>query len=120
MLRGRPSSTSRRGSAHRAGTDLGLTFLVLSTRYLPMQYKSMTVRGKLTLAFGSLALAVLLVAALAVSSLLAANDRFIGFVRGINARAQLAEKVRTAVDRRAIAARNLVLELRAGVDAAHE
>jgi methyl-accepting chemotaxis protein-1 (serine sensor receptor) len=74
-----------------------------------MQHKSMTVRGKLTLAFGSLALVVLLVAALAVSSLLAANDRFIGFVRGINARAQLAEKVRTAVDRRAIAARNLVL-----------
>ncbi len=68
-----------------------------------------TVRTKLTAAFGGLAFLVLLTSGLAVKELSDANRVFVGFVDGIDARAQLAEQVRTAVDRRAIAARNLVL-----------
>ena len=70
--------------------------------------KKMTVRGKLTLAFGGLSAIVLLVAGLSVKSLGDANERFVDFVHGINARALETAKVRTAVDRRAIAARDIV------------
>lgn len=69
----------------------------------------MTVQAKLTAAFGTLALLVLLVAGLSLKSLNDANERFSSYVNSINARANLATLVRTAVDRRAIAARNLVL-----------
>ncbi len=68
-----------------------------------------TVKAKLTLAFGVFSLLVLLLAGTAVKSLGDANDRFVNYVDGVNARANLAVQVRTAVDRRAIAARNLVL-----------
>ncbi|MFZ4289291.1 methyl-accepting chemotaxis protein [Variovorax sp. HJSM1_2] len=71
-----------------------------------------TVRAKLTTAFGGLAILVLLTSGLAVRELGNANRMFVGFVDGIQARAELAEQVRTAVDRRAIAARNLVLVTR--------
>ena len=71
--------------------------------------KNMTVRAKLTAAFGILAILVMVVAGLSLKSLADSNDRFSNYVRGINARAMMAESVRTAVDRRAIAVRNLVL-----------
>ncbi len=77
-----------------------------------MKFNNMTVRAKLTAAFGTLALLVLLVAGLSLKSLNDANERFSSYVNGINARANLATHVRTAVDRRAIAARNLVLVTR--------
>jgi methyl-accepting chemotaxis protein-1 (serine sensor receptor) len=44
-----------------------------------------------------------------VNALADANARFVDYVNGVNARADVATRVRTAVDRRAIAARNLVL-----------
>ncbi len=69
----------------------------------------MTVRQKLGLAFGLLAFLVLLVAGLSVRSMGSAHQDFVNFVDGVNARAQLADGVRSAVDERAIAARNLVL-----------
>jgi methyl-accepting chemotaxis protein len=69
----------------------------------------MTVRAKLTLAFGTLALLVLLVSGLSLRALSAADATFANYVEGLSARATLANSVRTAVDRRAIAARNLVL-----------
>ena len=69
-------------------------------------------RGKLCAAFGLLALLVLWVAALALTSLRDTDRAFVGFVDGIDARAALAADVRAAVDRRAIAARNLVLVTR--------
>ena len=68
-----------------------------------------TVRGKLTLAFSALSLLVLLVAGLSLNALSRSNDRFVNYVNGIDARSDLANGVRTAVDRRAIAERNLVL-----------
>ncbi|CAJ0787953.1 hypothetical protein LMG19083_01653 [Ralstonia psammae] len=74
-----------------------------------MGFNNLTVRTKLTLAFGFLAALVLLVSALAVQALSESNERFSKYVNGVNARALLSERVRTAVDRRAIAARNLVL-----------
>ena len=74
-----------------------------------MDVKGMTVRTKLTWAFGVLSALVLAVSMFALHALGDANARFSSFVSGINARAQLAEQVRTAVDRRAIAARNLVV-----------
>lgn len=72
-------------------------------------FQHLTIRAKLTLAFSGLALIVLLVAALALSALSKANERFADFVEGVSSRAATSEHLRTAVDRRAIAARNLVL-----------
>jgi methyl-accepting chemotaxis protein len=70
---------------------------------------NITVRAKLTLAFGGLALLVLLIAGLAIKSLSDANLRYDTYVNGISARANTAHLVREGIDMRAIAARNLVL-----------
>ncbi|MGP1685141.1 MAG: MCP four helix bundle domain-containing protein, partial [Giesbergeria sp.] len=69
---------------------------------------TMTIRGKLALAFGGLAILVLIVTGLSLRSLGAADERLKNFVEGVNARALAAAGVRTAVDRRAIAARDIV------------
>jgi methyl-accepting chemotaxis protein len=74
-----------------------------------MKFHNMTVRAKLSLAFSVLAMLVLLVAGMSLKSLSDVNDRFSSYVRGLNARAMMAGSVRAAVDRRAIAVRNLVL-----------
>ncbi|WP_327205006.1 methyl-accepting chemotaxis protein [Paraburkholderia kururiensis] len=79
-----------------------------------MNFRQMTVRAKLTVTFGLLAALVLLVSGLALRSLGDANERFADYVSGISARAELAEQIRTAVDQRAIAARNLVLVTKPG------
>ncbi|MGC3987380.1 MAG: methyl-accepting chemotaxis protein [Pseudorhodoferax sp.] len=71
--------------------------------------KSLTVRAKLAYSYGGLALLVLATSALALHALSSSNDRFARYVTGINARATVANHVRTAVDERAVAARNLVL-----------
>lgn len=70
---------------------------------------NLTVKAKLTWAFGGLALLVLLIAALSIKSLGDANERFESYVDGVRARADTAHLVREAIDLRAIAARNLVL-----------
>ncbi len=69
----------------------------------------MTIRYKLMLAFGLLVGVVLLVISLAIYLLSEADSRFDNYVNGINARTLMADRVRAAVDMRAIAARNLVL-----------
>jgi len=74
-----------------------------------MNDKGMTVKAKLTLAFGGLALLVLLVAGLSLKSLDDAHQSYVRYVDGISARATMANHVRAAVNQRAIAARNLVL-----------
>jgi len=74
-----------------------------------MNSKNMTVRAKLAAAFGILAILVMVVAGLSLKSLADSNERFSGYVHGINARAMMGASIRTAVDRRAIAVRNLVL-----------
>ncbi len=72
-------------------------------------FANMSVRGKLATAFGALAFLVLIVAGLSLKSLNDANDRFSAYINGVNARVNRTAHLRTAVDRRAIAARNLVL-----------
>ncbi|WP_454862615.1 methyl-accepting chemotaxis protein [Paraburkholderia fungorum] len=74
-----------------------------------MNFNQLSVKAKLTGAFGMLAAIVLVVSGLSLKSLNDANNRFAGYVSGINARADAAEAVRTAVDDRAMAVRNLVL-----------
>jgi len=74
-----------------------------------MSTHTMTVRAKLTIAFGGLTVLIAMVAGLALKALDDSNQNFDGYVQGVNARANMAESVRAAVDRRAIAARNLVL-----------
>lgn len=74
-----------------------------------MNWNRLTVKTKLTGAFTVLALIVLVVSALSLEALNEANDRFSGYIKGINARADAAQAVRTAVDDRAMAVRNLVL-----------
>lgn len=74
-----------------------------------MNFQGMRVKTKLAIGFGMLTAALLIVAALSIEALHESNQRFTSFVEGINARASLAASVRTAVDRRAISARNLVL-----------
>ena len=74
-----------------------------------MNSKDLSVKAKLSAAFGLLATVVLIVSGISLKQLNDANDRFSDFVSGIDARAQMAESVRAAVDDRAIAVRNLVL-----------
>jgi methyl-accepting chemotaxis protein len=71
--------------------------------------KNLTVRAKLTWAFGALSLMVLLVSVLAMTSLNAAHNDFVDFVQGVEARASAVHRIQQAVDSRAIAARDLVI-----------
>jgi len=68
-----------------------------------------SIKARLIAGFGTLSVIVVAVAGLSLKSLADSTDGFTNFVRGINARADMVVQVRTAVDRRAIAARNLVL-----------
>ncbi|WGS49301.1 methyl-accepting chemotaxis protein [Paraburkholderia sp. D15] len=77
-----------------------------------MNNQQLTVRARLATAFGVLTAIVLLVSGLAIKSLNDADQRFADYITGISARAELASRVRTAVDRRAIAARNMALVTR--------
>ncbi len=68
-----------------------------------------SVKGKLSIGFGILSVTVLIVSVIALKSLGDANARFSDYITGISARADTTQNVRTAVDRRAIAARNMAL-----------
>ncbi|MFJ1257774.1 methyl-accepting chemotaxis protein [Cupriavidus sp. CuC1] len=74
-----------------------------------MNFNSLTIKGKLLLSFSLLAIIALSISALSLRALSQTTDGFSRYVHGINARAEVATLVRTAVDRRAVAARNLVL-----------
>ena len=74
----------------------------------------MSVKAKLYGVFTVLAMVVMVVSGMSLAMLSRANDRFAGFVSGINGRALVAQQVRTAVDRRAIAARNMALVTQPG------
>ena len=73
-----------------------------------MNLNKLSVRGKLTLAFGALSTLIALVSGLAIWNLNAASERFANFVEGVNARLLLSYEVRVAVQERAIGARDLV------------
>jgi methyl-accepting chemotaxis protein-1 (serine sensor receptor) len=74
-----------------------------------MNSQNLTLRTKLGLAFGLMVALIMLVSGISIKDLNDGKTQFHDFVTGINARAHLAQQVRTAVDQRAIAARNLVL-----------
>jgi methyl-accepting chemotaxis protein len=74
-----------------------------------MAFENMSIRIKLTLSFCGLAAMVLLVVGLSLKDLSDADTRFASYVNGINARVNLVAHLRSAVDARAISARNLVL-----------
>ena len=75
-------------------------------------FKNLSVKAKLALNFGALTALLTVVAVACLFALANANAQFSNYVNGLNARALVAEQVRTAVDGRAIAARNLVLAIR--------
>jgi methyl-accepting chemotaxis protein-1 (serine sensor receptor) len=68
-----------------------------------------TIKAKLITGFGVLAAIVVVVSGMSLRALSESTEGFSNFIHGVNARAEVAGNVRTAVDRRAIAARNLVL-----------
>ena len=74
-----------------------------------MALKNLSIRTRLLAGFGTLAGVVLVVSAYSLHALGDATEGFNGYLNGLNARAEVAAQVRSAVDRRAIAARNLVL-----------
>ncbi|WP_051980638.1 methyl-accepting chemotaxis protein [Burkholderia sp. 9120] len=74
-----------------------------------MTLQHLSIKAKLIAGFGMLSVIVVAVSGLSLKALSDSTDGFSDFVHGINARADMAVQVRTAVDRRAIAARNLVL-----------
>jgi methyl-accepting chemotaxis protein len=74
-----------------------------------MQTHQRTVKTKLMTGFCVLAAITVVVSGLSLKALGDSNERFAGYVTGINARAHVAEQIRAAVDRRAIAARNMAL-----------
>lgn len=74
-----------------------------------MKIARMTIKAKMLGGFGVLAAIVLIVSGMALKALSDTNDEFSRYMTGINARANVAAQARMAVDRRAIAARNLVL-----------
>ncbi|MGI4858553.1 MAG: methyl-accepting chemotaxis protein [Janthinobacterium lividum] len=75
-------------------------------------FKHLSIKTKLITGFGLLAAMVVLVSGLSLRALSQSTDDFANLVNGVIARADLAANLRTAVDRRAIAARNLVLVTR--------
>lgn len=72
-------------------------------------FREMTMKSRLVVGFGIITALVLLVSGLALQSLRSSNNEFTHYVNVVNFRADIATQIRTAVDRRAIAARNLVL-----------
>ncbi len=76
---------------------------------LKMNFNTISVKGKLSIGFGLLSATVLIVSVIALKLLGEANERFTDYINGISARADSVHNVRTAVDRRAIAARNMAL-----------
>ncbi|MGA0612065.1 methyl-accepting chemotaxis protein [Caldimonas sp. KR1-144] len=74
-----------------------------------MKLNQLRVKTKLMLGFLVLAAVVIGVAMLSLVSLHAANDRFADYLEQVGTREQLAGELRAAAQRRAVAARNLVL-----------
>ncbi len=74
-----------------------------------MSLGNMTVKAKLTAAFGCLAAIVLVVSALAVRALSQGHDDYASYVGETGARLALANDILDATNARAVAARNLVL-----------
>jgi methyl-accepting chemotaxis protein len=92
-----------------------------------MKFANLTVRGKLTAAFGTLTAIVLVVSGLSIRSLGHLHDDFATYVNETGARTALANDLLDATNARAVSARNLVLVItpadraaeKAAVEASH-
>ncbi|QYY29406.1 HAMP domain-containing protein [Cupriavidus pinatubonensis] len=74
-----------------------------------MNFRDFSIKARLLAGFGTLASIVLAVSAYSLHALGESTDGFTQYLNGLNARSELSAEVRAAVDRRAIAARNMVL-----------
>ncbi|WP_369641603.1 methyl-accepting chemotaxis protein [Acidovorax sp. A79] len=74
-----------------------------------MGFQNMTMRARLALSFGLMVVLIVVLSAFAIKDMSSAKTQFHDFVTGIDARAHLAQGIRSAVDARAVAARNMVL-----------
>ncbi len=74
-----------------------------------MMFQNLSLKAKLVWAFSLLASLVIALSALSYRDLAEDLSDFQDFVNGVNTRAQLSSEYRAAIDRRAVAARNLVL-----------
>jgi len=74
-----------------------------------MNFQSLTVKAKLSAAFGALAFIVIVVSALALRALGQGQEHYAGYVNETGARMELANDVLDAANARAIGARNLVV-----------
>ena len=74
-----------------------------------MGLKNLSLRAKLMAGFAALAVIVLVIAALAMQSLTASNDRFRAYTTGVGQKEEVAAELQEAAARRAIAVRDLVL-----------
>ena len=74
-----------------------------------MKLKTFSIKAQLTLGFGLLSASLLIISSLSLKSLHAADERFETHVKDVSVRESLATDFHTAVFRRAIAARNLIL-----------
>ncbi|WP_290428839.1 methyl-accepting chemotaxis protein [Roseateles amylovorans] len=70
---------------------------------------ALSVKKQLSLAFGALVGAVVLISLLALYQLSAANNRFAGYVDGVKERETIATDLRIAANRRAIGVRDMVI-----------
>lgn len=78
-----------------------------------MNFQSLSMRAKLGASFGLMVLLIVFLSGVSIKDMSSAKGQFHDFVTGIDARAHIAQEIRTAVDRRAVAARNLVLATKA-------
>jgi methyl-accepting chemotaxis protein len=74
-----------------------------------MQHRGLTIRAQLALSFGTLVLLLISAGGLGLYAANTAHEELEDFIHGSNDRDTLAEEVQVAVERRAIAARNLLL-----------
>ncbi|CAG2142168.1 hypothetical protein LMG31506_02623 [Cupriavidus yeoncheonensis] len=74
-----------------------------------MNFRDLSIKTRLLAGFGTLACIVLVVSGYSLHALGEATDGFTQYLKGLNARSELAAEVRAAVDHRAVAARNMVL-----------
>ena len=78
-----------------------------------MNFQSLSMRAKLGASFGLMVLLIVFLSGVSIKDMSSAKGQFHDFVTGIDARAHIAQEIRTAVDRRAVAVRNLVLATKA-------
>jgi methyl-accepting chemotaxis protein len=74
-----------------------------------MKLKNLSIKAQLACGFGLLSIGILAIALMSLNALKSADHRFAKHVRDISQREGLASGVRSAIFRRAIAARNLIL-----------